>query len=90
MIDGIAYAFFDIAFVIFIRERAPAGQNATYQAFFLVTLTNLLTIIAAPYIGRIFDTNGGYVLYKIAFGGIFLSLIVFSFTAIPKTESKKS
>lgn len=80
VIDGISYAFFAVAVVLFISRRAPAGQNATLQAVFLVTLVNFMTIFTAPLIGRVFDSMGAYTIYQIAFVGMTAGLLVFWIT----------
>ena len=80
VIDGVAYAFLDVAMVLFISQRAPSGQNATFQAIYWVMLPNVIRIVAAPFIGRIFDIEGAYMLYQVAFVGGLISLIIFVLT----------
>jgi MFS transporter, PPP family, 3-phenylpropionic acid transporter len=68
-VNGIAYAFYVVAFTSFIVERAPAGQSATVLALYSITIASTVNIIASPLSGMLFDFAGAYWLYAIAMGG---------------------
>ena len=89
-IGGVSFAFISIATVVFITERAPSGQNATYQALYSVTFPSLVTLLGAPLMGRIYDARGAYIMYPIAAIGISLSLIIFWLTVTGKRSQSVS
>jgi PPP family 3-phenylpropionic acid transporter len=83
-ISGVAYAFYTVALVQFVLERARAGQNIALQAVYNVTLPNLISIIASPIIGRVFDQEGGYAMYSIGIWGMLIAMVLFISTVSGK------
>ncbi|MFC1936480.1 MFS transporter [Chloroflexota bacterium] len=79
-ITGIAYALNIVALVKFIHERAPRGQNVTLQALYNITIPNMISILASPVIGSVFDARSGYAMYYIGIIGLIAATIVFLIT----------
>jgi len=72
-IGGISYSFFIVASVVFIKEKAPSGRSATALALYTVTLRNLVSMVASPLGGILYDAFGAYWLYPLSMVGAILS-----------------
>jgi PPP family 3-phenylpropionic acid transporter len=76
-LGGIAFSFYNVGIIVFLSERAPFGQTATVLALYTSTLRGLISMVAAPLAGIIFDRNGGYWLYVVAMAGSLMGALVF-------------
>jgi PPP family 3-phenylpropionic acid transporter len=76
-LSGIGFSFYSVGIAVFLSERAPMGQTATTLALFMTTLRGLISMIAAPLAGIIFDAAGAYWLFVLAVGGSLLAGLVF-------------
>ena len=74
------YSFYAISSVAYASERAPAGQNATVLSLYFVTLAGVISLVASPLSGAIFDGFGAYPLYIIAMIGAFAAWLILVFT----------
>jgi PPP family 3-phenylpropionic acid transporter len=78
-LGGIAFSFYSVGMVIFLSERAPLGQTATILAIYTSTLRGLISMLAAPLAGMVFDFVGAYWLYVAALAGSLTGALVFYF-----------
>jgi PPP family 3-phenylpropionic acid transporter len=68
-IGGISFSFYTIAFVGLISSRTNEGETGTVLALYTVTLGGLVSMLAAPTSGLIFDAIGARWLYALAMTG---------------------
>jgi PPP family 3-phenylpropionic acid transporter len=76
-IGGVAFSFLTISSVFLISSRTEPGETGTVLALYTVTLNGLVSVLAAPVSGSIFDAIGARWLYAFAVTGYaigFLSL----------------
>jgi PPP family 3-phenylpropionic acid transporter len=78
--SGLYYSFYAIATVAYTVERAPSGQAATVLSLYFVTLAGVISLIASPISGAIFDKVGAYPLYALAGGGAFVAWLILVFS----------
>jgi len=76
LINGIAFSFYTIAIVSYITNRTPSNQRGTMLALFNVTLAGLISILASPLSGAIYDAVGARVLYLLAIAGYLTGWLV--------------
>jgi len=74
-IGGVAFSFYNIAFVGLISSRTQASETGTVLALYTVTIAGLVNIIAAPVGGAIFDAIGARWLYAFAASGYIIGAI---------------
>jgi PPP family 3-phenylpropionic acid transporter len=74
-IGGIAFSFLTIASVFLISSRTEQRETGTVLAIYTVTLNGLVTVMAAPVSGAIFDAIGARWLYALAVAGYAFGLI---------------
>lgn len=74
-IGGVAFSFSTIASVFLITSRTDANETGTVLALYTVTLTGLVTVIAAPVSGVVFDAIGARWLYALAAAGYAIGLV---------------
>lgn len=74
-IGGMAFSYLTIASVFLISSRTEQSETGTVLAIYTVTLTGLVSILAAPVAGAIFDTIGARWLYAFAVLGYTIGLI---------------
>ena len=65
-IGGVSFSFLTIASVFLISSRTDPGETGTVLAIFTVTLAGLVSVLAAPISGAIFDAIGPRWLYAFA------------------------
>lgn len=87
-IVGISYGFYAIANAQFIRERAQSGQNALLQAIYNITIPGIAAVLVTPFVGRIYDREGGVSLYRIGFIGSVIALSIFIATVKGKRSKR--
>jgi PPP family 3-phenylpropionic acid transporter len=74
-IGGVAFSFLTISSVFLISSRTDSGQTGTVLAIYTVTLNGLVTVLAAPISGAIFDAVGARWLYALALTGYAAGLL---------------
>jgi MFS transporter, PPP family, 3-phenylpropionic acid transporter len=62
-IGGVSFSFMTIASVFLISSRTDPGETGTVLAIYTVTLAGLVSVLAAPVSGTIFDVIGVRWLY---------------------------
>jgi PPP family 3-phenylpropionic acid transporter len=62
-IGGVSFSFMTIASVFLISNRTDPGETGTVLAIYTVTLAGLVSVLAAPVSGTIFDVIGARWLY---------------------------
>ena len=65
-IGGVSFSFMTIASVFLISSRTDPSETGTVLAIYTVTLAGLVSILAAPISGAIFDAFGARWLYALA------------------------
>lgn len=76
-IGGVSFSFMTIASVFLISSRTDPGETGTVLALYTVTLAGLVSMLAAPISGTLFDTIGARWLYAfsvLGYGVGFLSM----------------
>jgi PPP family 3-phenylpropionic acid transporter len=73
-IGGVSFSFMTIASVFLISNRTDPGETGTVLAIYTVTLAGLVSMLAAPVSGAIFDVIGARWLYGLAVGGYAIGL----------------
>jgi len=68
-IGGVAFSFMTISSVFLISSRTDPGETGTVLAIYTVTLAGLVSVLAAPISGAIFDVIGARWLYALAVVG---------------------
>jgi len=74
-IGGVAFSFMTIASVFLISSRTDPNETGTVLALYTVTLSGLVTILAAPVAGATFDVLGARWLYLLALTGYAVALL---------------
>ena len=86
-IGGIAFSCLTIASVFLISSRTPPNETGTVLAIYTVTLSGLVSVLAAPISGVIFDAIGARWLYALAVAGYATGLLSLWITR-PDTASQ--
>lgn len=81
--SGLYYSFYAVASVAYAVEHAPSAQGATVLSLYFVTLAGVISLVASPISGAIFDIGGAHPLYIIAASGAFLSWLILLMTRSP-------
>jgi MFS family permease len=68
-IGGVSFSFMTIASVFLISSRTDQNETGTVLALYTVTLSGLVTVLAAPISGALFDAVGARWLYALAATG---------------------
>jgi MFS family permease len=68
-IGGVSFSFLTIASVFLISSRTHPSETGTVLAIYTVTLAGLVSVLAAPISGTIFDAIGPRWLYAFAVVG---------------------
>lgn len=63
LMGGISFSFMTIASVFLISSRTDPGETGTVLAIYTVTIAGLVSVLAAPVSGTIFDAVGARWLY---------------------------
>lgn len=84
-IGGVSFSFYTIAFVGLISSRTKASETGTVLALYTVTLSGLVSMIAAPVSGWVFDAWGARWLYLLAMTGYAAGAVIFWLTR-PRLE----
>jgi MFS transporter, PPP family, 3-phenylpropionic acid transporter len=65
-IGGVSFSFMTIASVFLVSSRTEPGETGTVLAIYTVTLAGLVSMLAAPVSGAIFDLIGARWLYTLS------------------------
>ena len=68
-VGGVSFSFMTIASVFLISSRTDPAETGTVLAIYTVTLAGLVSVLAAPISGGIFDAIGARWLYALAVAG---------------------
>jgi PPP family 3-phenylpropionic acid transporter len=68
-VGGVSFSFMTIASVFLISSRTDPAETGTVLAIYTVTLAGLVSVLAAPISGGIFDAVGARWLYALAVAG---------------------
>lgn len=79
-IGGVSFSFLTISSVFLISSRTDPSQTGTVLAIYTVTLSGLVTVLAAPVSGAVFDAIGARWLYALAVTGYAAGLLSLWFT----------
>jgi MFS family permease len=74
-IGGVSFSFMTIASVFLISSRTSQHDTGTVLAIYTVTLSGLVSMLAAPISGAIFDAIGARWLYALAATGYAIGLL---------------
>jgi PPP family 3-phenylpropionic acid transporter len=74
-IGGVSFSFMTIASVFLISSRTSQHDTGTVLAIYTVTLSGLVSMLAAPVSGAIFDAIGARWLYALAATGYAIGLL---------------
>jgi PPP family 3-phenylpropionic acid transporter len=74
-IGGISFSFTTIGSVFLISSRTNANETGTVLAIYTVTLSGLVSVLAAPVMGSLFDAIGARWLYAFASAGYAMGLL---------------
>jgi len=74
-LGGAAFSFLTIASVFLISSRTHPNETGTVLAIYTVTLNGLVSVLAAPISGAIFDAIGARWLYAFAVTGYAIGLL---------------
>jgi PPP family 3-phenylpropionic acid transporter len=74
-LGGVAFSFYTITFIGLISNRTEASETGTVLALFTVTIAGLVSIIAAPVAGALFDALGARWLYALSAGGYVIGVL---------------
>ena len=95
-IGGVAFSFYTITFVGLISSRTQSSETGTVLAVFTVTIAGLVSIIASPIAGALFDLLGARWLYAFSATGYIVGILclwrtkpdnVFSNTFVQQTDN---
>jgi MFS transporter, PPP family, 3-phenylpropionic acid transporter len=68
-IGGVSFSFMTIASMFLISSRTDPSETGTVLAIYTVTLAGLVSVLAAPISGTLFDVVGARWLYALAVAG---------------------
>lgn len=74
-IGGTSFSFYTVAFIGLIVSRTQASETGTVLALYTITISGLVTMLAAPISGAIFDAVGARWLYALSLAGYSVALV---------------
>jgi MFS family permease len=74
-LGGVSFSFMTISSVFLISSRTEQSETGTILAIYTVTLAGLVSVLAAPVSGAIFDAIGARWLYALATTGYAAGLL---------------
>ena len=74
-IGGTSFSFYTVAFIGLISGRTQSHQTGTVLALYTITISGLVTMLAAPVSGAIFDAIGARWLYLLSVIGYSIGLV---------------
>jgi PPP family 3-phenylpropionic acid transporter len=79
-IGGVSFSFITIASVFLISSRTAPSETGTVLAIYTVTLVGLVSVLAAPVSGTLFDAIGARWLYALSVVGYGIGFLSMWFT----------
>jgi PPP family 3-phenylpropionic acid transporter len=86
-VNAIGFSLYAVSCTYFVVERAPGQQIATILALFSVTISSIVSMIASPISGKLFDLVGPYWLYVNAMIGYCIAVVIIYFKVIRKKKT---
>ncbi len=86
-VGGVSFSFMTIASVFLISSRTNPAETGTVLAIYTVTLAGLVSVLAAPISGGIFDAVGARWLYALAVAGYGIGLLSMWLTRPPGSKT---
>jgi PPP family 3-phenylpropionic acid transporter len=86
-LGGTSFSFYTISYMGIISSRTKAAETGTVLALYTVTLAGLVSMLAAPISGAIFDAIGARWLYGLAVAGYGMGLSILWLTRPRASES---
>jgi PPP family 3-phenylpropionic acid transporter len=74
-IGGVAFSLYTVSYIGLISSRTDENETGTVLALYTVTLASLVSILAAPISGAIFDVIGARWLYALSASGYAIGAI---------------
>lgn len=87
-IGGVSFSFMTIASVFLISSRTDPSETGTVLAIYTVTLAGLVSVLAAPVSGTIFDVIGARWLYAFSVLGYAIGFLSMWITRPIASQSK--
>ena len=87
-IGGVSFSFMTIASVFLISSRTDPGETGTVLAIYTVTLAGLVSVLAAPVSGTIFDVFGARWLYAFSVVGYAIGFLSMWMTRPAPSQQK--
>jgi MFS transporter, PPP family, 3-phenylpropionic acid transporter len=87
-IGGVAFSFYTISFIGLISSHTQPSETGTVLALFTVTIAGLVSIIAAPISGAVFDLIGARWLYALSASGYLIGVLCLWWTR-PEAHSEE-
>lgn len=74
-IGGTSFSFYTVSFIGLISGRTRANETGTVLALYTITISGLVSMLAAPISGAIFDAVGARWLYALSLTGYSIGLL---------------
>lgn len=74
-IGGVSFSLYTVSFVGLISERTESHERGTVLALYTVTIAGLVSIVASPVAGAIFDVIGARWLYALSATGYVIAAL---------------
>lgn len=74
-IGGTSFSFYTVAFIGLISSRTQPNETGTVLALYTITISGLVSMLAAPVSGAIFDAVGARWLYALSLTGYSIGLL---------------
>lgn len=74
-IGGTSFSFYTVAFIGLIASRTKPNETGMVLALYTITISGLVSMLAAPVSGAIFDAVGARWLYALSFSGYLIGLV---------------
>jgi PPP family 3-phenylpropionic acid transporter len=81
-LGGTSFSFYTIAYMGLISSRTKSNETGTVLALYTVTLSGLVSMLAAPIAGALFDAFGARPLYALAMTGYAVGAVILWFTRL--------
>jgi PPP family 3-phenylpropionic acid transporter len=75
-LGGTSFSFYTIAYMGLISSRTKSHETGTVLALYTVTLSGIVSMLAAPISGALFDAYGARPLYALAMAGYAIGAVI--------------
>ncbi len=75
-LGGTSFSFYTIAYMGLISSRTKSHETGTALALYTVTLSGIVSMLAAPISGALFDAYGARPLYALAMAGYAIGAVI--------------